>query len=166
MTPNRVIFIVGPAEHGKSTARTHICAKTGLKGGSCSDLIYPQLAQLWGIDEPALRQMDKASIRPHLVELGNLITARDMGRLVELSLMHGIRVLDGIRRYLEYKRALAIALQMGFRPVTIAITRTDANAPRIRDNFDPDLIVFADRLIAADSVDSLLRSVDTVLADL
>jgi len=39
-----VIFVIGPPAHGKSTARKLLCDLTGVKGASCSDVIYQFLA--------------------------------------------------------------------------------------------------------------------------
>lgn len=67
-------FIIGPAEKGKSTVRKKLCAATGLKGGSCSDVIYTIWSLVSGTSEEKLRAIPKSEARPALVALGDWLT--------------------------------------------------------------------------------------------
>lgn len=67
-------FIVGPAEHGKSTVRKKLCEATGLKGASCSDVIYTFWSLVSGTSEETLRSVPKNVSRPTLVALGDWLT--------------------------------------------------------------------------------------------
>lgn len=67
-------FIVGPAEKGKSTLRKKLCEATGLKGGSCSDVIYTMWSLVSGTSEENLRTIPKSVSRPALVALGDWLT--------------------------------------------------------------------------------------------
>ncbi len=68
------IFIIGPAEHGKSTARRFIGELTGLSTASCSDVLFTIWAFLDGRSEQELRQIPKDISRPTLVLLGDWLT--------------------------------------------------------------------------------------------
>jgi len=67
-------FIIGPAENGKSTVRKKLCALTGLKGGSCSDVIFTIWSLVSGKSEESLRAIPKSESRPALVALGDWLT--------------------------------------------------------------------------------------------
>jgi len=67
-------FIIGPAEKGKSTVRRKLCEATGLKGGSCSDVIYTLWSLVSGTSEGILRAIPKSESRPTLVALGDWLT--------------------------------------------------------------------------------------------
>lgn len=69
-----LIFIIGPAQHGKSTVREMICKLTGRKGGSSSDVIYHAWASLSGETEATVRAWPKEQVRPLLVALGDWLT--------------------------------------------------------------------------------------------
>ena len=70
----RLILIIGPAQHGKSTVRKIISRLTGKKGGSCSDTIYHAWATLTGETEESVRAWPKERVRPLLVALGDWLT--------------------------------------------------------------------------------------------
>lgn len=161
-----VFFLVGFPQHGKSTVRRKLATRLGVSGGSCSDVIYPALAALWGLPEQALRAMPKESLRPQLVALGDVMTAHDAGRLVELSLGRGIRVLDGVRRVAEAQAGLLHARRLGFDPVVVLVTRTDAGAPVIRDNTEPRVFELANHYLTAGSLEELETNTDLLLAAL
>lgn len=150
-----VLFLTGLPQHGKSTARKFLCDRLRLSGASCSDFIYPTLAKLWGLEEAALRALPKEELRPHLVALGDLMTAQDAGRLVDLALQDGRRVIDGIRRISEFDAAVRHAKAKGLRPISIWVSRTGAGAPHIRDNTQSTLMRLVDHRITAGSVEQL-----------
>lgn len=144
-------FIVGPAEHGKSTFRKALSEALGLKGGSCSDYLY----SLWayvdeGVTEVELRAKPKPEVRPELVALGNWITTPSASfrgtfpfsrfptakperlngtgvplphraALVQAAAWSGVRVLDGIRRKSEIESALVYFAWFGVRPTIVWI---------------------------------------------
>lgn len=68
------IFIIGPAEHGKSTVRKMLGGLTQLKTASCSDVIYTVWSFLDGRSEDVLRQIPKSESRPTLVMIGDWLT--------------------------------------------------------------------------------------------
>lgn len=150
-----VFFLTGFPQHGKSTARKYLCDRLSLTGASCSDFIYPELARLWGVTEGHLRSLPKEELRPHLVALGDLMTAQDAGRLVGLALDDGRRVIDGIRRIAEFDAAVRHARSRGRRPVSIWVSRTGPGTPNIRDNTQLTLMRLVDHRITAESVEQL-----------
>lgn len=159
-----VFFLTGLPQHGKSTARKYLCNKLQLRGASCSDFLYPELARLWGVSEAYLRAQPKEELRPHLVALGNLMTAQDAGRLVGLALDDGRRVVDGIRRISEFDSAVRHARTRGLRPISIWVSRTGASVPDIRDNTQSTLMRLVDHRLTAGSVEQLQDKLGRLLS--
>lgn len=110
-----VFLFLGPARHGKTTARKHFAELTGIPGASCSDVIYPLLADYLDITEEELRNMPKEEARPKLIEFGDWLCGkrdnvsfsdkplsetmyRGPSSLVRALYLSGIRVIDGVRR--------------------------------------------------------------------
>lgn len=162
MTP--VFFLVGYPQNGKSTVRHQICQRLGMTGASTSDFLYSELARLWGVSEGELRKVPKEILRPQLVTLGDLITARDPGRLVYLTAAHGARVIDGVRRLAEHQAGKRTLEQAGHQVVTVLVTRSDF--PIIPDNTDPRVFEKADHYLTAETVDDLEQKTDLLLAAL
>lgn len=156
-----VFLLVGWSQHGKSSIRDLICEDTGVKGASCSDVIYGTWARLSGIAEATLRGMPKEAIRPKLKELGDwmvghrdfpqdmfpevLPTAvqrflatgfhRDPTALVKLHLDSGVRALDGIRRPIEFQETVERIKTEGFQPVVVWVQTKRDTSHVAKDSF-------------------------------
>jgi len=157
------IFVVGRAQHGKSVFRKALAEALGVKGGSCSDVIYVVWSLISGVGEHVLRAMPKEQARPQLVALGDWLTATrrtfaegfpahlfpgcdpralDWGGLhtpspaflIRFSWENGVRVLDGIRREAELEAAQTCLDRLGAPPVVVWID--NPNAAQVKgDNF-------------------------------
>ena len=151
-----VIFIIGPAEHGKTTSRKIVCDKLKLRGASCSDVVYSTLAERDGIPLKDLYAKPKEEIRPQLIALGDWMTGgtellelpppkddkldkemkeqfwRMPSALVRVLFHHGVRVIDGVRRPLELDNSRSV-LQW-FNIHTFVIWIEDPRKPHVKDN--------------------------------
>lgn len=151
MKPNIAILIVGPAASGKTTARKHIASVLSIKtSGSCSDVIYSNLAELRNVSVRMLHELPKEEIRPELIRLGDEITANnpaafaaDMALEASISESDGESrdfVLDGIRRCQsgELNACKMHLAYSGYKVCVIELVRDDCpvdnyEAPSIQD---------------------------------
>ena len=156
-SPPRVVLIVGQIGHGKSSVRAALSAASGLRGASCSDLIYEKLARKRGVTVASLRQIPKEQLRPELVALGDWLVGvgdaaspagipwyggyRGYDALVWELFDGGFRIIDGVRRRVEMLATLARFRSMGVEPVVVHVERP--MVPSVRDNSE-DLRDFAD----------------------
>lgn len=145
-----VIFLIGPTQHGKSEARRHICALTGLNGGSCSDVIYHWLAKQKNVSVETLQAIPKETLRPELIRAGDFLcgtiaTLEEIPPGSELdsdyripsllvrTLYHNRRqIIDGVRRPLELRDAISHLTWNGVRTLTIWIQ--DPRKEVVQDN--------------------------------
>src|ERR1700728_4796197 len=146
-----VIFLIGPPQHGKTTARSIVCKLTGLKGASTSDVIYGFLAQRKGVDFHALKKLPKEDIRQELIEAGDWLCGTDVpikevakdasievdmyrvpSALVRVLYHAGYNVIDGARRALELDNARSVLQWNGIRTLVIWIEKPDG--PVVADN--------------------------------
>lgn len=158
----KTVFVIGPAQHGKTTVRKRLAQVLGVKGASCSDFLYV----LWSLLERGpgpgvLKERPKEESRPKLVALGNWITtdgdteadfpfeffpeadlfflrklvSRHPGALIQAALRDGVRVLDGVRRRVELEAALPVISWFGEPPAIVWVE--DPRKERIpQDNLD------------------------------
>ena len=177
-----VFFVVGPAGHGKTTARELLCEIThGLKGASCSDIIYHFLAVRRNVSVELLKQIPKEELRPALIAAGDYLTGQ-IGTLQEVAenteidsqiyrvpsilirtlYLNGHNIIDGVRRRLELKDAFSHLEWNGVRHLTIHVE--NPNGPKINDNAE-DLKEFADECIWNDGTREELRGKLTALVE-
>lgn len=162
-TMTRPIFVVGKAEHGKSTVRKILSEMLGVRGGSCSDSIYAVWSLLVGVAEEELRRIPKSQSRPLLVALGNWLTTEaesfetnfprailpnadpsrlqyssfpspHPGALIQYACFNGVKVLDGVRREVEMQAAVPRLAWVGAKPYVIEVH--NPRVPDVEDNFD------------------------------
>ncbi len=143
-----LIFVLGPAGHGKTTVREMIQEKLGVPGDSTSNVLYAFLALLTGKTEDELHALPKEELRPRLIELGDWFTmhrddispelramfsegeaaqhldemgkrVRDPAALVRMLFLAGARVYDGVRRVREFRTALHHLVWCGYVPVVV-----------------------------------------------
>lgn len=145
-----LFLFIGPPQHGKSTARKIFCELTGLRGASCSDVIYALLAHHKKIPEAELRAVDKEVLRKDLIEFGDYLCG-SVGKLSLLkadepmpdyfrapsalvrTLFHaGVRVVDGVRRRLELQEVKDRMEWLGLPVVVFWIERPSQSV--IADN--------------------------------
>ena len=96
-----VIFLAGRPHSGKTTVRKLLCEYLELRGGSCSDVIYYNLASMRQTSVEELRKLPKEQLRPELISVGDSCTAQNPTFLVDALFAEGYRVIDGIRRKRE-----------------------------------------------------------------
>ena len=178
MHPFAFIVVSPGPQHGKSTVRDAITALTGLKGASCSDVIYRLLSAKRGVDESALRELPKEALRADLIALGDWLCGfggldapaampnaeafyRNPSFLVRSLFGDGFRVIDGVRRRGELQDAVRFFKQREIQPYVVHVER--AAAPRIRDN-SADLRGLADFCLKNDgTVEELNARVSSML---
>jgi hypothetical protein len=168
-----VFFITAPGpQQGKSTVRNEVCRLTGLRGGSCSDVIYHFMAHLKSTSVEELRKLPKEQVRPQLIKLGDWLCGigpleelsalrseeekvvpleeRDLYRgpsaLIRTLFFNGVHVIDGVRRRLEIAHARERLEWMGLRVVHLHVVN-----PRVtmKDNTE-ELKDLADAVISND----------------
>lgn len=175
VNPNSLYVFVGYPGHGKTTARKMFCDLTGLKGGSCSDVIFEVLHAHTGEDRRSWENQ-KQTDRDSLVRLGDFLCGHaDQFTLVwrrpgeeapssvevrppfergpaALALRlyeRGVRAIDGVRRVSELD---AIRAEMIKRGVALHVVEVSSpgqkNTPL--DNTDPDVLRFASWVIVND----------------
>ena len=145
-----VIFLIGPPQHGKTTARRMVEKLTGLSGASCSDVIYAFLAERRKVTIESLHELPKEEFRPTLIQAGDWLCGmdgfrepavdekvdRDMLRvpsaLIRTLVMAGVKVIDGARRALELEEAKKHLEWLGIRHLTIWVQKT--GGPKIKDS--------------------------------
>lgn len=169
-----VIIVLGPPGHGKTTAREILVKLTGLRGGSCSDVIYHILAARRKVSIESLRQLPKEQIRPALIELGDWLcgqigTLSEASKNTELSdeiffrvpsalvrvlFLNDVRVIDGVRRRIELQDALKHLEWLGIRTLVLFVHRP--GGPKIADNTE-DLTEFADEILPNDGTPAELE---------
>jgi hypothetical protein len=174
-----VILIAGPAGHGKTTAREILVKLTGLRGGSCSDVVYHYLALLKGVPVSELFKQDKETLRPELVKTGNWLCG-DIGNLQEAlgdapcsddvyrvpstlvrTLYHNRRnIIDGVRRRQELLHAIEHLEWNGIRVLSIFVS--NPTGPKIEDNTE-NLSSLCDELV---SNDGTVEQLETKLSEI
>lgn len=162
-----VIFVVGKPQHGKTTIRDIVSQKTGLRGGSCSDVVYHYLAARRQVSVEALRQEPKEALRPTLIQAGDFMCGireqppeeapvnpepdaeiwRHPSALIRCLYLNGVNVIDGVRRRLELLHAREALEWVGVRSAVIFVDRP--GGPQIADNTE-DLREFATVTISND----------------
>lgn len=177
-----VLFVTGPAGHGKTTAREILCELThGQRGGSCSDIIYHFLALRRGVSVESLRQIPKEQLRPALIEAGDYLCG-SIGQLTEKSVhptldddvfrcpsilirtlyLNGVNIIDGVRRRLELEDARGHLDWNGVPSVVIHVS--NPNGPKVVDNTE-DLKDMADEVVVNDGTrDELREKLKAILA--
>lgn len=190
-----IIFVVGPAGHGKTTVRKMICDKTGLKGDSTSNVLFAILELLTGTSEDEYRKMPKDEIRPMLVELGDVLTQtkptlsseflnkipedRREDALAKIrNLAHpstltrhiflaGGSVIDGVRRPAEFFSALTFLAWAGYNVITIWVENPGFPVNEV-DNFSLSRAKIRPQFIIENdgSLDSLEQHVEKILTSL
>lgn len=146
-----VIFTIGLPGHGKTKARTILEKLTGLRGASCSDVIYAFLAERRQVTFESLKEIPKEQFRAALIEAGDWLCGMGEGSireqpkdesidkdvlrvpsgLIRTLVQAGYNVIDGARRALELQEAKKHLEWNGVRHLTIWIEKT--NAPIIQD---------------------------------
>lgn len=170
----KVLFVIGRPQHGKSTVRKALCELLGLRGGSCSDIVYRFLASWRGTTVEQLRMIPKEILRPALVAAGDyFVGARDSldepkaagcdidetalhrvpSALIRVHFHHGARVIDGVRRRSELVHARDVLTWFGYRSLVIYVDRP--GGPAIEDNTE-DLRDLADEVITNDGTEEQL----------
>lgn len=153
MTPTipPVFFLIGPPQHGKTTARRILSKLTGLKGASTSDVIAGFLAERKGVSYDSVRALPKELSRAEFIEAGNWLCGDDIklaeapkditvdeesyrvpSALVRALYHSGVNVIDGCRRRLELDNARSHLQWNGVRTLVLYIERPDG--PKIKDN--------------------------------
>lgn len=153
MSSPPVIFLVGAAGHGKTTARNLLCKLTHLKGGSCSDVIYAFLAFRKNVSQESLRQLPKESFRAQLIEAGDFMVGyidtlreppsaeagevdgqlyRIPSALIRTLYQNGYNIIDGVRRHKELQEAISHLDWNGIRSLVLKVERP--GVPGISDN--------------------------------
>jgi hypothetical protein len=149
MQPPVIIFIGAP-QVGKTEARKAVCQLTGLRGGSCSEVIDQFLVEVAGLKPEQLAGTSKEEMRPLKVKAGDFLVGafpepegipeewkaaidyRIPSLLIRTLYMAGRNVIDGVRRPLELQEARDRLEWNGIRHLTVWIDRPDA--PKIADN--------------------------------
>ncbi len=157
-----IFFIVGPAGHGKTTVRSTICALTGQKGASCSDVIEAHLCKAKGITPAEYRKTPKEERRPEMIRYGDWITGTDGLRdaadltdfdkslyrapsaLVRILTFTGHTVIAGVRRRLELQQSIEHLNWAGYETKVIYVF--NPRGPKIEDNTE-DLRDLADHIL-------------------
>ena len=172
VNPNSLYVFVGYPGHGKTTARRMFCELTGLKGGSCSDVIFEVLSAHTGDDRQSW-EIQKRTERDSLVKLGDFLC----GHIDRLTLTRfepegvtvevrapfergpaalalrlydqGVRAIDGVRRASELH---ALRAEMDKRGVTLCVVLVSSPLDRETppDNTDPEVLRFAPWVIVND----------------
>ena len=175
VNPNSLYVFVGYPGHGKTTARRMFCELTGLKGGSCSDVIFEVLSAHTGDDRQSW-EIQKQTDRDSLVKLGDFLCGhldrltlwwRRPGEKVPTSVEiqspfergpaalalrlydQGVRAIDGVRRASEMH---ALRAEMDKRGVTLCVVLVTSlwNRETPPDNTDPEVLRFAPWVIVND----------------
>jgi hypothetical protein len=158
VNPNALYVFVGYPGHGKTTARNYFCQFTGLKGGSCSDVIIDLYTSLTGWTKEEVLA-DKAQVRPVLVSLGDflcgdgsnlaLLTKDGGAKAVHppfergpaaLSMQlyeAGVRAIDGVRRASEMVALKSEMEKRGVPVFVVHVRKPHGVAPA--DNTDPEV---------------------------
>lgn len=175
-----VVFVTGKPQHGKTTVRHLVAQITGLRGASCSDVVYHYLAARRQVSVEALRQLPKEELRPFLVEAGDFLCGANQppqevpvnkevdaevyripSALIRALFLSGINVIDGVRRRLELQDAKNHLEWNGVRALTLYVDRP--GVPDIPDNTE-DLRDLADEVILNDgTLAELEKTVEAVL---
>jgi hypothetical protein len=166
-----LFIFIGSPRHGKSTARKVFCELTGLRGGSCSDVIFVLLSRHLGVPEAELRLVDKEALRPKLIEFGDFLCGstgklsliepepaagapdktaklyRGPSALVRTLFHAGYRVIDGVRRRLELQEVRDRMEWLGIPVVVFWVERP--GEPVLKDNTelskeDADVVLLND----------------------
>lgn len=145
-----VIFLIGKPRHGKSEAQRIVSKLTGLKGASCSDVIYAFLAERGKTTYEALKLIPKEEFRKELIAAGDWLCGMDgtlpaavdptadqnllrvPSALIRTLFMGGFNVIDGARRALELEDAKKHLEWNGARHLTIWVEKT--KGPNIKDS--------------------------------
>jgi hypothetical protein len=145
-----VIFTIGQPGHGKTKARQILEKLTGLRGASCSDVIYAFLAERRQVTFESLKEIPKEEFRKTLIEAGDWLCGMDgfhevakdesidkdvlrvPSSLIRTLVQAGYNIIDGARRALELEEAKKHLEWNGVRHLTIWIERT--NGPTIADS--------------------------------
>lgn len=139
----RVAFVfIGPPHHGKTLARKFFCELTGLRGGSCSDVIYGVMSHFSNRSLTLLQETPKEELRPKLIELGDYLCGqsdslelngfqlpdtiyRGPSALLR-SLFHtGVLVFDGVRRRRELNHFKEVLQWLGVDVRVVWVERPD-----------------------------------------
>jgi hypothetical protein len=151
---SRALVVIGRPHAGKTTLRNLLSELPAVRGGSCSDAIYPRAAVILGHSEEYLAAR-KETFRGLLVALGNALCADDPAYLAR-TVYHadcgtltlpGTFVLDGIRRPEELREFRRHLSRVGVQCVVVWIERPDQRE-HIIDNTsvtcaDADMILCA-----------------------
>lgn len=182
MSSPPVIFLVGPAGAGKTTARNILAKLTHLKGGSCSDVIYAFLAFRKGVSQESLRQLPKESFRAQLIEAGDFMVDyvdkiaevpvnkevdgelyRIPSALIRTLYQNGYNIIDGVRRHNELQEAISHLDWNGIRSLVIKVMRKDV--PNVTDNAE-DVDQFVTHHVCNDDTpDELEAKLKKILED-
>jgi hypothetical protein len=111
MSGRLIVFVIGPACAGKSKLGELLADRLGGQVWDTSDVIKTEYLRLTGV---SIAPDEKETYRKELIQIGDLMTSRNAGRIVELILrFHRPRkeplVVCGIRRAAEWGCALELA---------------------------------------------------------
>ena len=190
-----LIFVLGPAGHGKTTVRKMIQEKLGVPGDSTSNVLYAFLSMLTGKSEDELHAIPKEELRPRLIELGDWFTmhredispelaamfnpeqakhvpqigerVRDPAALVRMLFLAGARVYDGVRRIREFRTALHHLVWCGYVPVVVWVENS-VKEQNAADNFTLTKELVRPTFVIANegTLDELEHEVEKVLEQL
>lgn len=156
-----VFCFIGSPQAGKSTAAKMMAERTGLKRGTCSDIIYRVLSKMEGLPPGDWHEVtpedQKEVMREKLIRLGNAISDEMPHVYPSLLLSHGCGIIDGMRKKKEMTAFKDYCDKEKIRLNVIWIARPDS--PAIEDNTE---ITPSDahHMMCATDMDDLREAID------
>jgi hypothetical protein len=98
----KIVVICGKPQAGKDTVAKILEELTGWTKGTCSDVVYADLAETLHLPEQELREIEKEKIRHLLVAHGNYLTRENPAALLDVLInLCECRIIAGVRRIEE-----------------------------------------------------------------